>query len=220
MGAVDPAQLNLDVYDTKQGVWNPDHGELELPNGWVFLATGDTYVTRHVKAAGVYWTVWRPRSKDRAHRRKLGLFAPAAAIEAAQREKLDTAERRAKQRIAGARQRDRAEDKYRAEFEAAVRRWLAFAAEHAALADEIAAGAAERAAVVGSRRVGRTKTLTLEERAALAARAFIRHRYTQYENHLVEIDTVGSEVDSFEYRDIKQEAHSAVDAFLDAHRQH
>jgi len=26
-----PAQLNLDVYDTKAGLWNPDHGSLELP---------------------------------------------------------------------------------------------------------------------------------------------------------------------------------------------
>ena len=57
--------LNLDVYDTKEGLWNPEHGSLDLPDGWEFLPAGDTFVTRHVKAAGVYWNVWRPRGRNR-----------------------------------------------------------------------------------------------------------------------------------------------------------
>ena len=48
----DPRALTLDVYDTKQSLWNPDHGELELPADWEFLPAGDTFVTRRVKAAG------------------------------------------------------------------------------------------------------------------------------------------------------------------------
>ncbi len=124
----------------------------------------------------------------------------------------------AKNRVVGERQRARVEDKYRQDFEVAVREWLNFAERHAALADEIAAGAAERAVAVSSGRVGRTKRLTLEERAALAGRAFIRHRFTDYEHHLGAIDPWESEVDEFEYRDIKQDAHIAVDAFLEAHR--
>jgi len=39
--AVDPigadvkiAGLQLDVYDTRQGWWNPEHGDVEIPNGW------------------------------------------------------------------------------------------------------------------------------------------------------------------------------------------
>jgi len=83
-----------------------------------FLTTGDAYVTRHVKAAGVFWTVWRPRSKDRAHRRSSGCSHRPPTR--------------------------------RAEFEAAVRAWLDFAAQHAVSADEIATGAAERAAVVAA----------------------------------------------------------------------
>jgi hypothetical protein len=51
----DAGALNLDVYDTKEGLWNPEHGSLDLPEGWEFLPTGDTFVTRRVKAAGVYW---------------------------------------------------------------------------------------------------------------------------------------------------------------------
>ena len=48
----------------------------------------------------------------------------------------------------------------------------------------IGAQASERAAEVGHGRVGRTKKLAMEERAALAARALIRHLYTDYEEKL------------------------------------
>ena len=117
-----------------------------------------------------------------------------------------------------ARHRDKVEDAYRDEFAAAVLAWLAFAPEHAALADQIAISAADRAVVVGSGRVGRTRLLPLEERAALAARATIRHEFTDYDDRLAELDPFEAEVDDFEYRSIKHAAHDAVDDFLDAHR--
>lgn len=214
----DPARLNLDVYDTKAGLWNPDHGDLELPAGWEFLPSGDTFITRRVKAAGVYWTAWRPRGRNRPHRRKLGLFAPTNAVEAARAEAEVTEDRRAKQRVANERHRDRVEDAYRGEFIESVRAWLAFAPDHAALAEEIARSAADQAVVVGSGRVGRTRTLTLEERAELAGRATIRHRFTNYDDRLADLDPFDSEFDDFEYRQIRRDAHDAVDAFLDEHR--
>jgi hypothetical protein len=211
--------LNLDVYATKPGLWNPDHGNLELPADWELLPTGDTFVTRHVKAAGVYWIAWRPRGKDRPHRRKIGLFAPAAAIEQARAEAAATAEHRARQRVVNARHRDKVEADYQEEFAAAVVAWLDFAPPHADLARTIAAAAAERAAVVGSGRVGRTKQLPLDERAALAARATIRHRFTDYEDRLVVLDPYETEIDDFEYGLVKKSAHDAVDDFLCTHRQ-
>ena len=73
---------------------------------------------------------------------------------------------------------------YRDELADAIRQFLAFAPEHSELSNEIASEAAIRAAVVGSGRVGRTRTVSLDERAALAARALIRHRYTSYEDDL------------------------------------
>ena len=214
----DPSTLNLDVYESKQGLWNPEHGELELPAGWEFLASGDTFVTKQVKAADVYWIVWRPRGKNRPHRRKLGLFAPTAAISHARAEAERTAERRAQQRVVNARHRDKVEETYRAQFVAAVVAWLDFAPEHDGLADEIANAVAERAVAIGSGRVGRTKVLALEERAALAARATIRHGFTDYDDRLAGLDPFEAEVDDFEYRAIKQTAHDAVDDFLCAHR--
>lgn len=102
-------------------------------------------------------------------------------------------------------------------------RWLGFASQHDGRAHNIA-HASEHAAVVGSRRVGRTKTPTLEERAALAARSYIRHRYTHYELQLeaVEAAELGDDdsldIDHFAgYREIRREAHGAVDEFLERH---
>src|SRR5207245_236284 len=102
-----------------------------------------------------------------------------------------------------ARHRDKVEDAYRSEFAAAVVAWLDFAPEHAARAEQIATSAADRAVVVGSGRVGRTRLLPLEERAALAARAAIRHSFPDYEDRLAELDPFEAEVDDFEYRSIK-----------------
>jgi len=121
--------------------------------GWEFLPSGDAFLTRQVKAAGVYWTAWQPRGRNRPHRRKLGLYAPGSAIEQARAAAERTAERRTKQRAGNARYRARVEDDYRGDFTAAVIAWLDFAAEHATLADAIAVRAAERAVVVGSGRV-------------------------------------------------------------------
>jgi hypothetical protein len=54
---------HLDVYDTRDGPWNPEHGDLEIPEDWEFLPAGDAFVTRQVKAAGAYWTAWSPAAE-------------------------------------------------------------------------------------------------------------------------------------------------------------
>jgi hypothetical protein len=218
----DPAGLHLEVYDTKAGLWHPELGDLEQPAGWTFLAAGDAFLTRRVKAAGLYWELFRPKGRGQ-HRRKLGLLAPVEAIAAARVAATVTASRRETQRESSSRQRDQAEAAYRGEFEAAVLRWLAFAPEHQLIADEIARGAVDRAAVVGSGRVGRTKQLTLEERAALAARAYIRHRHTDYEDRLFSLEVSELDIDSDngdvgDYREIKWRAQREVDAFVEQHR--
>ncbi|WP_448073564.1 DUF2293 domain-containing protein [Georgenia yuyongxinii] len=210
--------LHLDVYDTREGPWSPEHGEIEIPDDWAFLPSGDAFVTRTVKAAGPYWLAWRPRGRNRPHRRLAGVWAPAETIAQAQAAAAETAERRARQREQGARQRARSEDRYRAELAAAILAYLDFDAAHADLADQIANGAAGHAAIVGSGRVGRTRKLSLEDRAALAARAWIRHRFTDYEDRLNGLYGDDLLLDELDYRDIKHNAHSAVDAFLTEHR--
>jgi hypothetical protein len=213
---VELSALVLDVYESRTGWWHPEHGEVVPPEGWEFLPSGDAFVTRTVKAAGVFWLAWAPRSRSRQHRRLLGLWAPAATIIAAQQAAEDTAAARAVRREAGARSRARQEARYQQDLSAAIVTYLGFAPEHQALAESIAQDAAVRAAVVGSGRVGRTRLLTLEERAALAARAQVRHTHTDYERQLEGLSIVGN--DDELYRQIKANAHDEVDQFLAEHR--
>jgi hypothetical protein len=214
----DLAGQQLDVYMTREGPWNPEHGDIEIPEDWDFLPSGGAFVTRRVKAAGTFWVAWRPRGKNRPHRRRLGLWAPKTAIEEAWAEAAATEAERARQRERGAKSRERQEVVYRDELADAIRRFLAFAPEHSELAEEIAAEAATRAAVMGSGRVGRTPTLSLDERAVLAARALIRHRYTSYEDDLFDASMEDPWDEEFWYREIKAEAQRAVDDFLHQHR--
>jgi hypothetical protein len=216
-----PASENLDVYDTRAGWWNPDLGDLVVPDGWEFLASGDAFVTRRVKAGGFYWSAWKPKNRRGGHRRRLGLLAPTAVIDTARKAAIESAEQRAAARVAGARHREGVEADYRVELRNTVLRWLGFAPEHNDLASDIADGAAAQATVVGSGRVGRTKTLSVEDRAALAARAYIRHHHTDYHDRLDNANLgLGDDIDDDDYREIKRAAHNEVEAFLDDHRQH
>jgi len=215
----DLATRQLDVYMSREGPWNPDHGGIEIPDDWEFLASGDAFVTRRVKAAGRFWVAWRPRGRNRRHRRRLGLWAPRETIEAAEAEAAATEEQRTRRREHSARSKGKQEAAYRDELEGAIRRFLAFAPEHVDLADEIAREAATRAAEVRSGRVGRTRMLSLEDRASLAARAVIRHRHTSYEDDLFDASMDDPWDDGFWYREIKAEAQRAVDDFLHRHRE-
>jgi hypothetical protein len=217
-GEPDLGQEHLDVYDTRQGPWNPDHGAVEIPADWDLIPTGDAFMTRTVKAAGVYWYAWKPRTRTRRHRRLAGLWAPRTVIEEAATQASKTAAERANRREASAQHRARAEERYRGELATAIRAFLNFAPEHTALAEAIAVDASERAAVVGSGRVGRTRKLAVEERAALAARAYVRHRHTNYEDALDAVAFEQGWDDEYLYRGIKAEANEVVDHFLERHR--
>jgi hypothetical protein len=211
------AGQHLDVYETKNGQWNPEHGDIEIPMGWEFLPSGDAFLTRTVKATGAYWLSWQPRSRQRQHRRILGLWAPSQVIAEAQLRAEETAARRASKRALGAQSRERQEERYRHELEDAIVRFLAFAPAHQGLERRIAKETAAHAAVVGSGRVGRTEKLTLDERAALSVRAYIRHSFTSYHDNL---DALSPEHwdEEYLYRELKGAANAAVDLFLLEHR--
>ena len=213
----DIAALQLDVYDTRQGWWNPEHGDVEIPVDWECLPTGDAFLTRTVKAAGIYWLCWRPRSRNHPHRRLQGLWAPATTIRAAEERAKQTAAKRAATRAQSERSRARHEHCYQDELREAILGFLDFSPIHAGLAEQIAADTAAHAAVVGSGRVGRTQLLSLEQKAELAARAHIRHRYTSYHHELDQIPFDAWQEDDV-YREVKGAAHQAVDDFLDEHR--
>lgn len=217
--AEDVARLILDVYDTREGWSSPDHGVVEIPAGWEFLASGDAFLTRTVKAGGVYWTAWLPRSRHRPRRRLLGLWAPKPTLDEARVKAAERDAARAAARQAGDRRnRERREQQYREDLGRAIVEFLAFAPEHADLAAQIAREASAHAPVVGATRAGLPRRLTLEERAALAARATIRHRYTDHDDTLGALTVSDFWDDEALFREARTKAHTDVDGFLLDHR--
>jgi hypothetical protein len=119
----------------------------------------------------------------------------------------------------GAAARARKEERYRAAFRKAVLAYLDFAPRHAALAKKIADGVVRLACPVGSGTVARTGKLPLEERVRLAVRAYVRHRYTDYEEDLaVEGDLRLADLDADTYRDAKAAANRDAEEFIERHR--
>ncbi len=153
---------------------------LEVPAGWALLPPGDAGLTRRVKAAGPSWTV-----KDKKGRRvfSLGVWAPREHIDQAKSDleaERSTEGYAAKQRSA-AKRRDKAQAEYTEDFHAAVLAYLNFHPTHAELADLVAKAVTAHATPVGSGTVARTKRIPVEERAAAAVIAWLRHQTTDYD---------------------------------------
>jgi len=191
--------------------WSPQYGHVRQPEGWQFLPRGDHFLTRTVKKLGPYWEVVRSRPRQ-GYTETLGILAPQDAINEAKRLAQATLTARVIKRKSSAKYRERIEARYREQFAQAVLEYLNFSSAYADLAQQIARATAEHAAVVGSGRVGRTRSLSLEQKAALAARAYIRHNYTDYE------DLLSTEVGDWLYDEIKAGAQEDVDDFLAKHR--
>ncbi|MDP2950433.1 MAG: DUF2293 domain-containing protein [Chloroflexota bacterium] len=217
MAASDHANEALRVYPSRTaddgGWWCAAYGDLKAPQGWEFLPAGDAFVTQQVKRAGPHWVVVRAR---KGYTETLGILAPPSIIKAACSLAEETATRRKQARARSGERRLAQEQTYRKQFVEAVLRYLDFAPRHSALTREIADGAAQQATAVGSGRVGRTSKLTLEAKAELAARAYIRHNYTRYEERMAREGLF--EVDSFVHHTIKEQAQEEVDQFLERHR--
>ena len=188
--------------------------------GWEFLGAGDQFLTRTVKRLGPTWLLCKNDHRRRITR-KLGVYAPAENIHKAEELAQQTEVALEEKRKRGARTRAQQEDRYRQEFRAAVLGYLDFAPEHTALAEEIATATAERACQVGSGRVGRTSLLPLEEKVALAVRAYLRHNVTRYDDALFEraMQSGNLETDEGDRRALRRVAHEVVEQFLQRHRQ-
>jgi len=194
--------------------WCKDYGNIKIPHGWAFLPAGDAFTTRTVKAMGPHWLEVKAA---KGYTRKLGIWAPEENIDAAIKLAQETQKQRETKRIASREQREKQEAKYRNQFAEAVYTYLDFTPRYRKLARKISQETAERATVVGSERVGRTKKLTLEDKAALAVRAYIRHNYTKYDDNLAGPELI-LDPHSYLYHEIRSEAEEEVDEFLDKHR--
>jgi hypothetical protein len=154
---------------------------LRPPADWELLPPGDAMLTRRVKAAGPVWTVQEKRGNKVFSR---GVFAPSARIAQiraeVEQERQDPAY--GKRLAAGRARRAVAQQEYAEDFTAAVRQFLAFAPNHAQLADRLAVAIAAHATPVGSGTVARTQRIPIEDRAAAAVIAWLRHQTTGYDH--------------------------------------
>lgn len=150
------------------------------PAGWAFLPAGDAAVTRKVTAMG---PAWRVQIKKKRRMQSLGLWAPAGSIAAAQKE---VSEMRADPSYAGkkvhaAKSRARKQEMYARQFEEAVIGYLSFHSKYQAQEVLMARLVTEHAIPVGSGTVARTSRIPIEERAARAVIAWMRHQTTHYD---------------------------------------
>ena len=195
--------------------WHHLHGVIDKPSGWVFVAAGDAGLTRSLKSRS-HWVVQdRPLLKGgkRGALKTVGLLVPA--------ESLKKVSGKSKSSASKVSARSRRESKDIGELEEAIVSFLAFRKAHRALAETIASEGAKSSAKVGSGAVGRTKTLPLDRKAELCARAYIRHQFTDYDAVIEANKRKGAKrmsKTSEKYKRIKFDAHRQVDAFIAEHR--
>jgi hypothetical protein len=168
-----------------QTVRAPDGRLLTVPAGWVLVPPGDPGLTRRVKAAGPTWTVQEKVGRKLFSR---GVWAPAETVERVRAglavERADPAYARKQQRAAERRNEQQAV--YVEDFRKAVLDYLAFHHRHVDLARRLATAIADHATPVGSGTVARTERIPIEDRAAAATIAWMRHRTTAYDHMTIE----------------------------------
>ena len=151
------------------------------PADWTFLPAGDAGVTRKVTAQGKYWRVQYKKGRKTISK---GVWAPAETITAATQEIVETRQTEVykKKRTADLQRREKKQQEYEGEFLSAVENYLNFHPTHKETGRLMALAITEHATPVGSGTVARTQMIPLEERAAKAVIAWMRHQTTAYDN--------------------------------------
>ncbi len=192
-----------------RSVRDADGRERTVPDGWALLPPGDAGLTRRVKAAGPTWTVQRRRGRRTFSD---GVWAPAEHIDAARADlEIERASPAYKRKLeAGRKRREEAQRAYVGAFRAAVVAWLDFDDRHESLAYRLAEEVVAHATPVGSGTVARTKRIPVEQRAAAAVIAWMRHRTTAYDRlHIPRIKGRRREV----RRELARESRRLLDVY-------
>ena len=159
-----------------------EYGEpVKPPRDWVFLPAGDAGITRKVTAKGEYWRVQYKKGRRTISK---GVWAPKATIRQAQEavvEVRETDEYKKRQDYA-LKRRTKKQEEYDAEFCKAVEDYLSFHECYKTMEQKMAKAVTEHAIPVGSGTVARTQMIPIEERAARAVIAWMRHKTTAYDN--------------------------------------
>lgn len=164
------------------GTLTGEKGEkLTPPEGWAFLPAGDAGITKKVTAKGVFWRVQVQMGRRTISK---GIWAPAETIAMAKQEveAIRSTDAYQKKLDSDRQRRGKKQAEYEKEFCLGVRAFLAFAPQHQELEKEMAEAITNHAVPVGSGTVARTAMIPVEERAAKAVIAWMRHQTTAYES--------------------------------------
>ena len=165
--------------DSLEHLKSDDGTVVVLPEGFVEVPTGDTFLTRTIKkSTPIVYVHVRWKSKRRYSR--FGIIAPEAVVLAARKEAERTKEARKKLRETARARSEAREETRRIQVEAKMREKFPGMPE-----DEISE-VVEGAFEVGSGRVGRNTSLGDAEKINLAVWAHIRHSHTNYDELLKE----------------------------------
>ena len=159
-----------------------ENGEkLFPPAGWAFLPAGDAGITRKVTAKGDFWRVQVKKGRRMISN---GIWAPATTIQQAKQEvkAIRSSEEYGKKREYAQKQRKKKQEEYESVFFKEVEAFLNFHEIHKATEKLIARAVTTHAIPVGSGTVARTSMIPIEERAARAVIAWMRHNTTAYDN--------------------------------------
>lgn len=155
--------------------------KLTPPDGWAFLPAGDAGITKKVTAKGIFWRVQTQMGRRIISK---GIWAPAETISLAQQEveAVRSTEAYQKKLASDRQRRDKKQAEYEKDFCLEVRTFLAFAPRYQELEQHMAEAITVHAVPVGSGTVARTAMIPVEERAAKAVIAWMRHQTTAYES--------------------------------------
>lgn len=153
---------------------------LNPPIDWTFLPAGDAGITRKVTSKGIYWRVEVKKGRRTI---SLGIWAPATTILQAQQdvEQVRLTDEYQKKQIYATERRKKIQTQYDVEFCQAVECFLDFHNSYKELEKKLAKAVTVQAIPVGSGTVARTQMIPIEERAALAVIAWMRHQTTAYD---------------------------------------
>lgn len=184
-------EIKIWVTNQKTKYWTPE-GEVELPERFEFLESGNRGLTQRVKEGSEQ--VFVLCEKEGKYTRVKGIFASKEVIEAAKASEPSEEE---KERGRQARSRRKARDQAKAIAEATEEIKKLFPSIPVEEANTIAAEAFE----IGSGRVGRSTKV--EDPYTLAVIAYIRHNYTRYDE-LLQNNITKSEARFFVKEEINQ----------------
>lgn len=171
---VHPGKSNREVI-------NKDGEILSPPGDWILLPPGDAALTRSVKKAGPAWQVQVKKGRKVFPK---GVWAPEKIIreETLRLEHKRSTPEYKKKREADLKRRELRQEKYSKEFYKSILDFLDFHPKYYDIASYLAKAVTDHAVPVGSGTVARTERIPVEDRAAAAVIAWMRHQTTGYDS--------------------------------------